>query len=76
MMSNLLQTHLSDADSMYGDDFKSFFNKRRHDLLGLISQAMGKNIDESIGEPEPETHEVDETDMEMDMTQGSMESVV
>lgn len=66
-LSALLQTHLIEPDTMYEDDFNSFFQKRKMQLLEIIGKAMGKSIDVSKQIAEPEVKDDDDTENENEM---------
>jgi len=42
--SNILESHLVNIDSMNKDDFYSFFEYRKEQILQKIEKAMGKPI--------------------------------
>lgn len=59
-MQEMLGKHLIDYRSLAGDDFESYFASRRNELLGLIEEAMGKEVRRDDLEPGPAAeYEVD-----------------
>jgi hypothetical protein len=66
-LSELLKTHLINAEAIYSDDFYAFFEDRKKNILKLISIAMNKEIDKTITEQEIESipnFEMDEIDID------------
>lgn len=66
-LSELLKTHFINAEALYSDDFYTFFEDRKKNILKLISTAMNKEIDKTITEQEIETipnFEMDEIDID------------
>lgn len=45
-LEDILKTHVCSPELVYNDDFNSFFEKRKSELLIRISEAMGKSITE------------------------------
>lgn len=44
-MNDILASHYIDADSLRGNNFKIFFERRRDKLLDLVENAMGKSVE-------------------------------
>ncbi len=54
----IVQHHV-DYDALATDDFDAFFDHRRHRLLELIGQAMGKDVTESVIVSLPEDYDLE-----------------
>ncbi|RJQ55022.1 MAG: DUF262 domain-containing protein [Nitrospiraceae bacterium] len=61
---DILASHIIDPRLLRADDFTSFFEKRKKDLLGIISSAMGKQI--LTAESEPPAQDADEEEEDED----------
>lgn len=60
-----IETHLVDVEHLNADDFDAFMAARRRALLGLVSEAMGKAIEdlgttETVDEPEASDDDLDD----------------
>ena len=60
-IDEILATHVVDPATLRADDFDSFFDARRAQLLGRISAAMGKQLLEEVDE-QPDLAADDESD--------------
>jgi hypothetical protein len=49
-LDDVLATHLLDPDALRAADFDAFFKHRRAALISLISEAMGKPVNENLDE--------------------------
>jgi hypothetical protein len=66
-VKDLLQTHLIDGEAMYADDFKIFFEKRKENLIGIISRAMGKPLNIPQQNVAIDNDEFDEADFDSEI---------
>uniref|UniRef100_A0A7V2ZKI7 DUF262 domain-containing protein n=1 Tax=Ignavibacterium album TaxID=591197 RepID=A0A7V2ZKI7_9BACT len=49
-IEEILLTHICDPISVYNNDFYTFFEKRKNEMLKRIMEAMGKQLDGSVPE--------------------------
>ncbi len=63
-MDGLLNSHRIDPGALRSDDFTSFYESRRKELLLLISSAMGKKIISQGDDTDFEGDEIDEEEEE------------
>ena len=61
-MDQILATHLIAAEALRADNFEAFFEARRHGLLDLIGEAMGKSPVAAADPSEPTGEPIDDED--------------
>ena len=57
-MDGLLKSHRIDPEPLRADDFYSFYERRRIELLALISSVIGKRINNTVDEISDEDDEI------------------
>lgn len=68
-MDEILRSHAIDPETLWNDDFESFFKKRKEALLKRIEAAMGKPVTRDSVEQKDEGDAFEEEEIESQLSQ-------